>query len=130
MDTIRDFSQKIKVLGVSLKEEFLLGAIIVLVALASFGLGRISVSKNIYENKETVMLKTEVKSVSSAKTKDTEVRAGSGGEVVVSKSGKKYHYPWCAGAKQIAEKNKVTFPSSEEARKAGYTPASNCKGLQ
>jgi hypothetical protein len=51
-------------------------------------------------------------------------------EVVASKLGKKYHYPWCSGAKRISPANKITFKSSEEARKAGYTPASNCKGLQ
>jgi hypothetical protein len=54
----------------------------------------------------------------------------SGGQVVASKSGAKYHYPWCAGAKQISEKNKITFNSITEARAAGYTPATNCKGLK
>lgn len=52
------------------------------------------------------------------------------GQVVASKSGTKYHYPWCAGAKSISEKNKIWFNSVEEAKKAGYTPASNCKGLK
>lgn len=50
--------------------------------------------------------------------------------IVASKNGTKYHYPWCSGAKQISDKNKITFKSIEEARKAGYTPASNCKGLK
>lgn len=50
--------------------------------------------------------------------------------IVASKNGTKYHYPWCSGAKQISDKNKITFNSIEEARKAGYTPASNCKGLK
>lgn len=50
--------------------------------------------------------------------------------VVASKNGTKYHYPWCPGAKQISEKNKVTFASIEEARAKGYAPASNCKGLK
>ena len=40
------------------------------------------------------------------------------------------YYPWCAGAKQISEKNKITFASTEEARAKGYTPAANCKGLK
>lgn len=50
--------------------------------------------------------------------------------VVASKNGTKYHYPWCAGAKQISDKNKITFNSIAEARASGYTPASNCKGLR
>ena len=52
------------------------------------------------------------------------------GAVVASKNGTKYHYPWCAGAKQIAEKNLITFSSIEAARASGYTPAANCKGLK
>lgn len=55
---------------------------------------------------------------------------GDSGRVVASKNGTKYHYPWCAGAKQISEKNLITFESIESARTAGYTPASNCKGLK
>lgn len=64
-----------------------------------------------------------------------EVRGGGGNEpleggVVASKTGTKYHFPWCAGAQRIQEGNKVWFASAEEARKAGYQPALNCKGLQ
>ena len=53
-----------------------------------------------------------------------------GGQLVASKTGAKYHFPWCSGAQRISETNKVWFDSVEEARKAGYTPASNCKGLK
>lgn len=52
------------------------------------------------------------------------------GQVVASKNGTKYHLPTCPGAKQISDKNKITFNSAEEARAAGYSPASNCKGLK
>ncbi len=52
------------------------------------------------------------------------------GMLVASKNGTKYHFPWCAGASQIAEKNKIWFDSYEKAKKAGYTPAVNCKGLE
>ncbi len=54
----------------------------------------------------------------------------SAGEVVASQNGTKYHYPWCAGARRIASKNLITFASIEEARVAGFLPATNCKGLQ
>lgn len=53
----------------------------------------------------------------------------SGGQYVASKSGSKYHLPWCPGAKQIKESNKIYFDSKEAAEKAGYTPAANCKGI-
>ena len=52
------------------------------------------------------------------------------GQLVASKGGTKYHFPWCSGAQRISEANKIWFNSVEEARKAGYTPASNCKGLK
>lgn len=49
--------------------------------------------------------------------------------LVASKNGSKYHFPWCSGALRIREENKLVFGSREEALEAGYTPASNCKGL-
>ncbi len=71
----------------------------------------------------------------STEEKNTESQnfnaAASGSQqVVASKNGTKYHLPTCPGAKQISEKNKITFKSIEEARAAGYTPAANCKGLK
>ena len=49
--------------------------------------------------------------------------------VVASKSGIKYHLPWCSGAATIKEENKIYFDTPEAAEKAGYTKAGNCKGL-
>ena len=48
--------------------------------------------------------------------------------VVVSKASttKKYHFTWCAGAKQIKETNKLWFETELLAQKAGYTLAGNC----
>lgn len=51
------------------------------------------------------------------------------GQYVASKSGSAYHFPWCSGARRIKEENKIYFNSKEEAVKAGYHPAANCKGL-
>lgn len=48
---------------------------------------------------------------------------------VASKNGSVYHFPWCSGAQRIKEENKVWFRTKEEADRAGYRPASNCKGL-
>ncbi len=48
---------------------------------------------------------------------------------VASKTGTKYHLPSCASAKKISEKNKIWFATKEEAEQAGFSPASNCKGL-
>lgn len=123
----------------SLKSHIFNLLLVFLVAFASFGLGRLS----IYEEKRVpVEIKfSESAQMSSKSPMETISESGEvmgastasaevGGEVVASKSGTKYHYPWCAGAKQIADKNKISFASTDEARRAGYTPAANCKGLK
>lgn len=51
------------------------------------------------------------------------------GPIVASRTGSKYHLLSCSGAKTIKEENKVYFNTSAEAESAGYTKASNCKGL-
>ncbi len=51
-------------------------------------------------------------------------------EVVASKNGTKYYFSWCGSASRIKPENLVKFSSIEEARKADYTPAGNCKGLK
>jgi hypothetical protein len=52
-----------------------------------------------------------------------------GGQLVASRTGSKYHLPWCSGAQSIKEANKVWFSSKEEAERAGYAPATNCRGI-
>lgn len=52
------------------------------------------------------------------------------GQVIGSKNGKKYYFPWCGTVKMIKPENQIKFSSIEEARKAGYLPAANCKGLK
>lgn len=124
---------------------------IILVAIIAFSLGRIS---GLQEKRSAVKIISEsageIKGASvdtSPPTPSPNLGEGSSapsesggsaqpsqnataGTVVASKNGTKYHYPWCAGAKQISDKNKITFESIEAARAAGYSPASNCKGLK
>ncbi len=110
------------------------GLIILLVAFGSFGLGRLSeIQKNKASNlPESVLLASPAKSQNFQNNNVlSELKPlQEGGKVVASKNGSKYHFPWCSGASQIAEKNKIWFDSETEARKAGYLPASNCKGLE
>lgn len=51
------------------------------------------------------------------------------GTYVASKTGTKYFLPWCAGASQIKDENKIFFNTKSEAEKSGYTAAKNCKGI-
>ena len=55
--------------------------------------------------------------------------AATTGKYVGSKNGTKYHIPYCPGAKQMKEENKVWFASKEEAASRGYSPAANCPGI-
>jgi len=113
--------------------KYFIPIVIIFVAIIAFSLGRIS---GLQEKREPVKVINNLSSSSLGNTNPVkaigEVKGAtdSSGQVVASKSGTKYHYPWCAGAKQISEKNKIIFNSTEEARAAGYTPASNCKGLK
>lgn len=112
--------------------DFYIITIIIFIGFAGFGLGRLS---SIEESKEQVKIEfPEYLSASVLNGQKTAQEASvltiTEGLVVASKNGSKYHYPWCVGAKSISEKNKIYFDSTEDARKAGYTPAKNCKGLK
>ncbi len=52
------------------------------------------------------------------------------GEVIGSKTGKKYYFPWCGTVKRVKPENQVVFKSISDARAAGYLPGGNCKGLK
>ncbi|OHA92090.1 MAG: hypothetical protein A3J09_01170 [Candidatus Zambryskibacteria bacterium RIFCSPLOWO2_02_FULL_51_21] len=100
--------------------KFYLSAVIMLVALFSFALGKLSAGDNRgeavrIEYDPNLSAASAITAVSTSKT-----------SVVASKNGKKYHYPSCPGAKQIAEANKIVFASAEAAEASGYTLASNC----
>jgi hypothetical protein len=114
----------------SRKDTFLNLGLILLAVLVAYGLGRL----HYYEETASVPVKIIQPVPQGAGTipevKGVSIDAGSQGVVVASKSGTKYHYPWCSGAKQISAKNKIVFASPEEAQKAGYSPATNCKGLK
>lgn len=138
-EKIKKVKDKIK----PIENDLVIVIIIILTALISFGLGRLSIIK---ENKTPLT----IENLQGGIVNSTSV-AGAGDSVeilpvrnenekvfvashedklfVASKNGTKYHYPWCPGALNIKEENKIWFSSKEEAEKSGYTPASNCKGL-
>ncbi len=118
------------------------GLLLLLIAGASFGLGRQSVmvgdDSNTIENKAAVAAAgrpeaappTSANPLTPTPLKIAPESAISGQvQVVGSKTGTKYHLPECSGAKRIKPENLVTFESIEAAEAAGYTPAANCPGL-
>lgn len=124
---ISEMWQKIKGWPV---EDAAMPLLVVLVGLGSFGLGRMSAMES---NRAPIAI---TQSANAALAVDMEKAMSAppaekdGGRVIASKTGTKYHFPWCAGALQISEKNKIYFDSAEKARTMGYTPAGNCKGLE
>lgn len=108
-----------------------LSIVILLVALLSFGIGRLSV----VSEWEPVKIEYDLQLTTNNLPPTTNNKANTAsvinavgnGNVVVSKNGARYHYSHCSGAKQIKEENKIIFATSEAAEAAGYTLASNCK---
>lgn len=52
-----------------------------------------------------------------------------GGEVVASKTGEVYYFPWCSGGDAVPAQYQRWFKDETAAQKAGYRPAKNCRGL-
>ena len=109
-------------------KKLFISLIIILVAILSFGIGRLSMIGKLrepikIEYDEAIVTKPQTNTNQSATALNALNKEG----IVVSKNGSKYHYSHCAGAKQIKEENKITFDTKESAEAAGYTLASNCK---
>lgn len=119
MESIEEWKQKIKAALEEGLAEWGLVALVLLVGLASFGLGRLSALEQV---RPPVSI-TQAASAAGARGMAV------GGLIVASRSGSAYYYPWCAGAAKILPQNQRWFASEAAARNAGYAPAKNCKGL-
>ena len=142
--SIKDLFSKIKVWGgnsaftfkhkaeKAFHADFFTAIVIIFVAFAGFGLGRLS---SLEGKKTPILIERDsslpplgglsAKSVVSLGTPTTKLK-----NFVAAKSGTRYYFPWCGGVSRIKEENKVWFVSEEEARKAGFVPAANCAGLK
>lgn len=137
--SIQDISIKFK--RILADTDVLLTILIVIVGLSSFFLGRASVGvlengRNLPQVNANTIEASESREVTESvfpTQKKSVLPAESGAPVeggyVASKSGTKYHLPWCGSAKQIKEENKIWFATKAEAEAAGYLPAANCKGI-
>lgn len=119
--SIADLTEKIKTYDQDKIQNIFVITIIVIVSISSFALGRLSVEQ---EREEVEILYPE-EVLQRAQMSLTETA-----KVVASTRGTRYHYEWCPGAISMSEANKIVFNSIEEAREAGYTPATNCDGLE
>lgn len=114
--TIAEARGNIKGLLGKVPRDVLIVAIILLGASASFALGYMA-GKDAGQGSALEV------------TKAPDVAGTADAQFVASKNGTRYYLPWCAGADRISEANKVWFKTQEEAKSAGYSPASNCDGL-
>ncbi|HEY4509164.1 MAG TPA: hypothetical protein VJC13_02685 [Candidatus Paceibacterota bacterium] len=105
--------------------------LILVIASIFFALGRLS---GLEERRVPIRIDSpgaqQTASVIEANTPRTVLDSNVAGEVIGSKNGTKYYFPWCGSAARIKPENQVKFTSVEAARAAGYTPAANCKGLK
>lgn len=119
-ERIQEEGRKVKAFsGDFLTHDILIVMLVILVGVASFGLGRLSALE------ET---RPAVRILHSATVEESPIVIG--GKYVVSRRGSKYHFPWCPGARAMNENNKIWFDSIEDAQQAGYAPAGNCAGLE
>jgi hypothetical protein len=120
MGSIREKTSIIKGFFITIGSEWIVILIVILVGFGGFALGRLSAIQSDIE--PVVVSQTAVASGGNFEASER--------SLVGSRNGSKYHFPWCSGAQQIADRNKIWFDNEEEARRSGYTPAGNCKGLK
>jgi len=119
MESIQEWKQKIKNWTEDAVGEWGLVAIVILLGLGSFGLGRLSALEDV---RPPVAI-TEAPTLAKAQGMYI------GGLYVASRTGSVYYYPWCTGAGKILPQNQVWYATETAARAAGYAPAKACKGL-
>src|SRR4051812_36047889 len=99
MGSIQEVSLKIKNFAEDAISEWGLIAIVFLVGLASFGLGRLSALEDV---------RAPV-SITEAATTAKVAPINVGGMYVAAKTGAVYYFPWCTGATKIAAVNQRWF---------------------
>ncbi len=91
--------------------EFFTVALIVVVAVVSFGLGKMSVQPDVQQtamSQDRPIYSDQVGHVKEGTEKPDEVGSVAiEGGYVASVKGTKYHLPWCTGAQQMKEENKI-----------------------
>lgn len=130
------------------QEVLFLVAVITLVGLIGFGLGRLSAkfSQPMLNINSTLVNVTDLNKIATSETDnktssfttqsppsqdvapaDREVVER---KIVGNKQSKIYHFEDCPGALRMSDNNKVFFASILQAQQAGFRPAGNCQGLE
>lgn len=110
-------------------QKLFLSLVIILVALLSFGIGRLTVAENrepIRVEYDPTISNSQFPISNQASVSNALNNIENSTSVVASKNGSKYHFLHCPGAKQIKEENKIVFATPAAAEAAGFTLAANC----
>ncbi|OPL12036.1 MAG: hypothetical protein AVO34_02150 [Firmicutes bacterium ML8_F2] len=100
---------------------------IILIALISFGAGRLTalqadIKPIVIQNPSASVIQASKFDSGENATEDTTKEQG---KLVGSVNSSKYHWPECPWAKKIAPQNQIWFDSEAEAQTAGYAPCGN-----
>ncbi len=108
-------------------------AVFVLSCLGSFGLGML-VERDLGQGSAFTVTEVPLEEYAAARraaapgeTVAPAALPGQGGEVVASRNGTRYYYPWCSGASRLSAATKISFASAEEAEAAGYERGAGCE---
>ncbi len=109
--------------------------IVILVGLASFGLGRLSkntISSGIKIEYSNTLNNQDANAVSAVNYINSQssqkiTNSSSSKTFFASNRGSKYYSIGCSGGKTIKQENRVYFATGEEAERAGYELSSACK---
>ncbi len=132
---LTDLLSKIKSFLAKNQQDLFLAALVFLMSVVSFGLGRLSAlwpekePIRIENHESRIMNQGNIGATIPPHDSNPVIQDSAGGNFVASKNGSSYHLPDCPGAKQIKEENKLWFKTADAARAAGYKPAGNCPGL-
>ncbi|MBX4216090.1 hypothetical protein KW797_04020 [Candidatus Parcubacteria bacterium] len=132
--TIPDLSLKIKRFWADLsarvgEPRVYFSLVLVLVAAASFGLGRLSWQGSSAQSvRITGGLERAAAPVLAEGKAEAQTAAALSADpaVYASKNGTKYYFQGCSGLDRIKKENLISFKSEEEAKRAGLTLASGC----
>ncbi len=125
---LNNFLEKIKALWADWQRDILVGLAVGLVALASFGLGRLTAPrpKPPVTLHEVDLKRYFVRENAPGGADATAAKPEPAGAFLASKNGQRYYPKNCAAANRIKPENRIWFATIIEAEKAGYTKAANC----
>ncbi len=127
MEKIKQFT------GSDRGKDILTVIIVILVGLASFGLGRLSKNSSNagiqieYPEQTTGVEATALSSVNSSSLLQNTKTTSSAKTFFASSRGSKYYSIGCSGGKTIKQENRIYFNTNTEAENAGYELSASCK---